>query len=69
MVLKISVSFSLQDAKEKGNVQPGVLAGKVTCKWENNIKMDVEVLLGGGICTGLIWLSTRTIGRLMGPCQ
>jgi hypothetical protein len=34
------------------------------CRWEYNIKMDLEGL-GWGVWTGLIWLRIRTDGRLL----
>jgi len=40
------------------------LLGRPRCKWEDNIRMDLqEVRLG--VWTGFIWLSTGTCGGLL----
>jgi hypothetical protein len=35
--------------------------GRSRCRWEDNIKIDLQEV-GRGECTGLIWLRTGTCG-------
>jgi hypothetical protein len=49
--------------------KPGVRRplGRSRCKWEDNIKMYLqEVVWGGKVWTGLIWL---WIGQVAGTCK
>ena len=41
------------------------LLGRSTCRWENNIKMDLQEV-GCWAWTGLIWLRIGTGGSLLG---
>jgi hypothetical protein len=36
--------------------------GRPKCRWEDNIKMDLQEM-GCGIWTGLSWLRIRTVGE------
>jgi len=36
--------------------------GRLRCRWEGNIKMDLQEV-GWGLWTGLIWLRIETGGR------
>jgi hypothetical protein len=38
--------------------------GRPRCRWENNIKMDIQEV-GWGAWTGFIWLRTVTGGGLL----
>jgi len=51
-------AYSILVGKREGNR----LLGRPRCRWEENIKMDLQNL-GCGAWTGLIWLRTGTGGR------
>jgi hypothetical protein len=39
--------------------------GRPSCRWEDNIKMDLQEVGWGGAWTGLIWFRIGTGGRLL----
>jgi hypothetical protein len=39
--------------------------GRSRCRWEDNIKMDLQEVVWGGAWTGLIWLRTGSGSGLL----
>jgi len=48
----------------EGKLEGKIPLGRLRCRWEGNINMDLEVV-GWGTWTGLIWLRIGTGGGLL----